>query len=78
VRRWIAHRAAWLGRLDAMGLFQRLFDHIPGVYFFAKDHDGHIEVLSGLAEMLSDDAQVNFLLNASDAGRIHEYLASGL
>ena len=44
----------------------------------AKDHDGHIEVLSGLAEMLSDDAQVNFLLNASDAGRIHEYLASGL
>ncbi len=44
----------------------------------AKDHDGHIEVLSGLAEMLSDDAQVNFLLNASDAGRIHEYLTSGL
>jgi mannitol/fructose-specific phosphotransferase system IIA component (Ntr-type) len=44
----------------------------------AKDHDGHIEVLSGLAEVLSDDAKVNFLLNAPDAARIHEFLASGL
>lgn len=44
----------------------------------AKDHDGHIEVLAGLAEVLSDDSQINFLLNAPDAARIHEYLASGL
>jgi len=44
----------------------------------AKDHDGHIEVLAGLAEVLSDDVQVNFLLNAPDAAQIHEYLASGL
>lgn len=44
----------------------------------AKDHDGHIEVLAGLAEVLSDDSQVKFLLNAPDASRIHEYLASGL
>jgi PTS system ascorbate-specific IIA component len=44
----------------------------------AKDHDGHIEVLAGLAEVLSDDAQVNFLLNAPDASRIHDFLASGL
>lgn len=44
----------------------------------AKDHDGHIEVLAGLAEVLSDDSQINFLLNAPDASRIHEYLASGL
>ena len=44
----------------------------------AKDHDGHIEVLAGLAEVLSDDSQINFLLNALDAARIHEYLASGL
>ncbi len=44
----------------------------------AKDHDGHIEVLAGLAEVLSDDSQVNFLLNAPDASRIREYLALGL
>ena len=44
----------------------------------AKDHDGHIEVLAGLAEVLSDDTQVNFLLNAPDASRIHDFLASGL
>ena len=44
----------------------------------AKDHDGHIEVLAGLAEVLSDDSQINFLLNAPDASRIYEYLASGL
>ena len=44
----------------------------------AKDHEGHIEVLAGLAEVLSDDAMVNFLLNAPDAARIHDFLASGL
>lgn len=44
----------------------------------AKDHDGHIEVLAGLAEVLSDDSQVNFLLNAPDASRIHDFLAMGL
>ncbi len=44
----------------------------------AKDHDGHIEVLAGLAEVLSDEAKVNFLLNAPAADRIHEYFASGL
>ena len=44
----------------------------------AKDHDGHIEVLAALAEMLSDDAKVNFLLKAPDAARIHDFLASGL
>ena len=44
----------------------------------AKDHDGHIEVLAGLAEVLSDEAMVNFLLNAPDAARIHDFLASGL
>ncbi len=44
----------------------------------AKDHDGHIEVLAGLAEVLSDDSQVNFLVNAPDASRIREYLALGL
>ena len=44
----------------------------------AKDHDGHIEVLAGLAEVLSDENQVNFLLNAPDAQRIHEFWSSGL
>ena len=61
VRQWLAHRAAWLGRLDPMQLFHRLFDHIPGVYFFAKDHDGHIMFASQpLLERyhMCDEAQI--------------------
>ena len=42
VRQWLARRASWLGGLDPMRIFQKLFDHIPGIYFFAKDHAGHI------------------------------------
>jgi AraC-like DNA-binding protein len=33
-------RAAWLAKLDACGHFHRIFDYIPGVNFFAKDHLG--------------------------------------
>jgi len=33
-------RAVWLARLDTGGLFHRIFDYIPGVNFFAKDHLG--------------------------------------
>jgi ascorbate PTS system EIIA or EIIAB component len=44
----------------------------------ATDHDGHIDVLAALAEMLSDENHVNFLLNAPDAGRIHDFLSGGL
>jgi len=33
-------RAVWLTNLDTGGLFHRIFDYIPGVNFFAKDHLG--------------------------------------
>lgn len=35
-----------MATLDPTMLFQRLFDHMPGVYFFAKDRDGHLMVAS--------------------------------
>ena len=33
-------RAAWVTKLDSRGHFHRIFDYIPGVNFFAKDHLG--------------------------------------
>ena len=33
-------RRFWLEGLEPTALFQRLFDHIPGVFFFAKDAKG--------------------------------------
>lgn len=42
VRRWRRHRDLWLGMLDPACLYHRMFDHIPGVYFFAKDASGHL------------------------------------
>lgn len=40
VQRWLDHRTKWFGGLEITGGIQRLFDCIPGVYFFAKDRDG--------------------------------------
>lgn len=42
VRRWKARRDAWFATLDPTCAFQRLFDHVPGVAFFAKDREGHL------------------------------------
>ncbi|MFT5471111.1 MAG: AraC-like DNA-binding protein [Verrucomicrobiales bacterium] len=33
-------RAAWVQELAATSLFYKLFDHLPGVFFFAKDRQG--------------------------------------
>ena len=41
-------------------LFQRLFDHLPGVYFFAKNRDGHLMFASqGLLQryQMHDDSE---------------------
>ena len=43
----------------------------------AKDHDGHISVLSALAERLSDQDFVNSLLNASTSAQIGALLSAG-
>jgi AraC-like DNA-binding protein len=42
IRRWKKAREQWLAALEPASLFHRLFDHIPGVYFFAKDREGHL------------------------------------
>ena len=31
-----------MAALDPEGLFHRLFDHVPDVYFFAKNREGHL------------------------------------
>jgi AraC-like DNA-binding protein len=33
-------RDAWLATVKPAGLFHRLFDHLPGLFFFAKDKKG--------------------------------------
>jgi len=35
-----AERAAWLAELAPTSQFHQLFDHLPGVFFFAKDRAG--------------------------------------
>ena len=37
VKKW---REAWYADLEPTASFQRLFDHIPGLHFFAKDKEG--------------------------------------
>lgn len=49
-----------MASLDPSQLFQRLFDHIPGVYFFAKDRRGHLMFASdGLLRRyeMADDSE---------------------
>jgi PAS domain S-box-containing protein len=45
-----AARRAFFGRIRPDSLFQKLFDHLPGVVFFAKDREGRIQ--AGNAELL--------------------------
>jgi AraC-like DNA-binding protein len=42
MRRWKKVREGWVGELEPTGLFHRLFDHVPGVSFFAKNREGHL------------------------------------
>ena len=42
IGRWRRERERWLGALAPAGLFHRLFDHVPGVYFFAKNREGRL------------------------------------
>lgn len=60
IARWRKAREDWMGSLAPTGLFHRLFDHIPGVYFFAKDRTGHLMFASrGLLQryQMSDDSE---------------------
>ncbi|MFM7607236.1 MAG: helix-turn-helix domain-containing protein [Prosthecobacter sp.] len=42
IERWRRRRQAWVAALEPASLFHRLFDHLPGVHFFAKDKDGRL------------------------------------
>jgi len=54
IKRWQQERQRWLGTLAPTSLFHPLFDHIPGVYFFAKNREGHLMFASeGLRQRYS-------------------------
>lgn len=42
IAEWKRQRQAWLASIDPADHIHRLFDHIPGVYFFAKNQDGRL------------------------------------
>ncbi len=42
IKKWEKVRSDWLATLRPDSLFHRLFDHIPDVYFFAKNRQGHL------------------------------------
>lgn len=42
ITRWQQTRDRWVATLAPSALFHPLFDHIPGVHFFAKNRDGHL------------------------------------
>jgi AraC-like DNA-binding protein len=60
IARWRKERSLWMAALEPTLLFQRLFDHIPGVYFFAKNKSGHLMFASqGLLQryQMRDDSE---------------------
>ncbi len=61
INRWRKERKAWMASLEPTLLFQRLFDHIPGVYFFAKNRRGQLMFASqGLMQryQMRDDSEI--------------------
>jgi AraC-like DNA-binding protein len=74
----LAKRDAWLHEIDPAHLFHRLFEVIPGVYFFAKNRCGELMFLSRNNRDLShlaDEAAVigltDFDLNPADMARAY-------
>lgn len=54
-------RARWVASLDPRFLFHRLFDHVPGVVFFAKDRAGRTMFVSrGILDRyrMSDESEM--------------------
>jgi AraC-like DNA-binding protein len=62
VGRWETAREAWVASLDPAFHFPRLFDHLPGLHFFAKDRAGHLMFASrGLRERYSMEREGEIL-----------------
>ncbi|MGV3662195.1 MAG: helix-turn-helix domain-containing protein [Prosthecobacter sp.] len=61
ITRWKKQRVAWVAGLEPTSLFHRLFDHVPGVHFFAKNKDGRLMFASrGLLDryQMRDDSEI--------------------
>lgn len=59
---WKSARDTWAASLDPSCHFPRLFDHLPGLHFFAKDRRGHIMFAScGLRERYSIEREEEIL-----------------
>ena len=61
VRTWEAVRDTWIAEIEPASHFHRLFDHIPGLHFFAKNREGHLMFASrGLRERYSmrDESEI--------------------
>lgn len=61
VRTWEAVRNTWMAEIEPTSHFHRLFDHIPGLHFFAKNREGHLMFASrGLRERYSmrDESEI--------------------
>jgi PAS domain-containing protein len=61
IRKWQQTRRDWMASLEPSAHFHLLFDHIPGVYFFAKDRDGRLMFASeGLRQRYSmaDESEI--------------------
>ena len=58
--RWRKQRESWVRCLEPGSLFHRLFDHVPGVHFFAKNKEGRLMFASrGLLDryQMRDDSE---------------------
>lgn len=78
LRRWARVRERWVASLDPTGHFPRLFDHLPGLHFFAKDREGHLMFASrGLRERyaMRDEGEIlgmtDFDLNPDPMARAY-------
>lgn len=61
IARWRRLRRDWVAELEPESLFHRLFDCIPGVYFFAKNKEGRLMFASqGLMQryQMRDDSEI--------------------
>ena len=61
IRKWQQTRRNWMASLEPSAHFHLLFDHIPGVFFFAKDREGRLMFASeGLRQRYSmaDESEI--------------------
>ena len=64
LRKLASERDTWLSHIPSWGLFHRIFDEIPGYYFFAKDRKGQTMITSqsvlGRYQMENEEEMLGF------------------